>query len=83
MSGRRYDLSAFEQIVVLGAGKASAELAVGLEKLLGTRLGGGLVVVRRRPAVAPLRVSIVEAGHPSPPLPASTPAGHLSRRGQG
>jgi len=33
--GRRYDLSAFERVVVLGAGKASGELALGLERLLG------------------------------------------------
>jgi glycerate-2-kinase len=66
VSGRRYDLSAFERIVVLGAGKASAELAIALEQLLGAYLSDGLVVVRRRPGIAPERVALMEAGHPVP-----------------
>jgi len=53
--GRSYDLSAVRRLVVLGAGKASAEVAVALEQMLGPRLDGGTVVVphshsARRPA---------------------------------
>ncbi len=66
VSGRRYDLSAFERIVVLGAGKASAELAFALEQLLGEHLTDGLVVVPRRPEVAPGRIVMIEADHPVP-----------------
>lgn len=64
--GRRYDLSAFERVVVLGAGKASGELALGLERLLGTRVSGGLVVVPRLPEVLPARVEFIAADHPFP-----------------
>jgi glycerate 2-kinase len=35
---RRYDLSAIDRLVVLGAGKASAEAAQALEQMLGPRL---------------------------------------------
>ena len=53
--GRSYDLSAVDRLVLLGAGKASAELATAVEQLLGPRLDGGVVVVPRaaeRPATA-------------------------------
>jgi len=43
--GRSYDLSAVRRLVVLGAGKASAEVAVALEEMLGPRLDAGIVVV--------------------------------------
>ena len=43
--GRSYDLSAVDRLVVLGAGKASAEVAAALEQMLGPRLDGGIVVV--------------------------------------
>jgi hydroxypyruvate reductase/glycerate 2-kinase len=64
--GRSYDLRAFDKIVVLGAGKASVELALGLEELLGERVTGGLVVVPGPPEVAPRRIRLVEATHPLP-----------------
>jgi glycerate 2-kinase len=64
--GRAYDLSAARRLVVLGAGKASAELAVALEDLLGPRLDAGVVVVPR-PALTPARRLTMMAGeHPVP-----------------
>ena len=45
--GRSYDLAAVDRLVVLGAGKASAEVATALEQMLGPRLDGGVVVVPR------------------------------------
>ena len=65
-AGRRYDLSTFERIVVLGAGKASGELALCLEQLLGAHLSGGLVVVPGLPERLPERIELVEADHPLP-----------------
>ena len=50
--GRSYDLSAVDRVILLGAGKASAELAAAVEQLLGPRLDGGVRryrVPRRRP----------------------------------
>jgi glycerate 2-kinase len=66
VAGRSYNLSAFENIVILGAGKASGELALALEQLLGPRLTDGIVILQRNPAVAPKRLSVLEADHPLP-----------------
>ena len=64
--GRSYDLSAVGRLVVLGAGKASAEAALALEQMLGPRLAGGAVVVPRAAGVATQRVTLMEADHPIP-----------------
>jgi glycerate 2-kinase len=61
---RRYDLRSFRNIYVIGAGKASARMAVAIERLLGARITGGLV---NAPDAAKLRrVEIRECGHPIP-----------------
>ncbi|HTK87155.1 MAG TPA: DUF4147 domain-containing protein, partial [Nitrospiraceae bacterium] len=41
-----YDLNRYTRIFAIGAGKASARMAVALEQRLGTRLTGGAVVVK-------------------------------------
>jgi glycerate 2-kinase len=61
-----FDLSAFNRIRVVGAGKASAPMARALEALLGDRLFGGLVTVKYGHTVALHRIELVEAGHPIP-----------------
>jgi glycerate 2-kinase len=62
--GRRYHLKSFRNIYVIGAGKASARMAVAVEGLLGARITGGLV---NAPNAAKLRrVEINECGHPIP-----------------
>jgi len=65
--GRSYDLSAVDRLVLLGAGKASAELATAVEQLLGPRLDGGVVVVPR-PAERPAdsRLTVLPGEHPVP-----------------
>jgi glycerate-2-kinase len=65
--GRSYDLSAVDRLVLLGAGKASAELATAVEQLLGPRLDGGVVVVPR-PAERPAHscLTVLPGEHPVP-----------------
>lgn len=63
---RRFDLDAFDRLVVIGAGKASAVMARGLEKVLGRRIAQGIVVVKYGHGVPLDRVRILEAGHPIP-----------------
>ncbi len=61
-----YDLTQYRRILVLGAGKASARMALGLERLLGKRIVDGVVAVKEG-HVEPLdRVRLVEASHPVP-----------------
>jgi glycerate 2-kinase len=63
---RPYDLSQHAKIYVIGAGKATAKMALALEELLGERLSGGLVIVKRGHTVRLPTLEIVEAGHPIP-----------------
>jgi glycerate 2-kinase len=63
---RRYDLSRYENIWIIGTGKASAAMAHTLEDMLGSRVTGGLITVKYG-HLEPLRkVRIIEAGHPVP-----------------
>ena len=66
VDGRGFDLERVRRIVVVGAGKASAEMAQAVEALLGDRVGEGLVVVKERGAAALSRIQLVEGGHPIP-----------------
>jgi hydroxypyruvate reductase len=64
--GVSYDLAAYDRILVVGAGKATARMAQAVEKLLGSRITQGLVIVKYGHK-APLRlVEQVEAAHPVP-----------------
>jgi len=64
--GRNYDLSAVDRLAVLGAGKASAEVAAALEEMLGPRLDGGMVVVPRAAAKPMRRLTVLPGEHPVP-----------------
>jgi glycerate 2-kinase len=70
---RGYDLSAVDRLVVLGAGKASAEVATALEQMLGPRLDGGVVVVPRAAENPMRRLTVLSGEHPIPD-PASVAA---------
>lgn len=61
-----YDLSRYNRLIVVGAGKASARMAQSLESIVGSRIEGGLVVVKTGHS-APLRhITVIEAAHPIP-----------------
>ncbi|MBD0315314.1 MAG: DUF4147 domain-containing protein [Nitrospiraceae bacterium] len=64
--GKTYDLRRYDRVLAVGAGKASARMAQALEELLGSRLEGGLVVVKWGHKERIEKVSLVEAGHPVP-----------------
>lgn len=61
-----YDLSAYERVIVLGAGKAGARMCLGLEQLLGERIHSGVVAVKEGHTEKLGRVTLVEASHPVP-----------------
>ncbi len=63
---KRYDLSRFRRVIVLGAGKAGAEMAKALEEILGDYLTGGWVNVKYGHQADLECVSVNEAGHPFP-----------------
>ena len=62
----RYKLRPGGRIIVTGAGKASAHMARALERILGRRIDGGVVVTQKGHAVPCKRIEILEANHPVP-----------------
>ncbi len=66
VADREYALPAFENIYVVGAGKASAAMAFALEEILAEKLTAGLINVKYG-HVEPLKtIELIEAGHPVP-----------------
>ena len=63
---RKYRLSEFENIYVIGAGKAGAQMAQAVEKLLGRRITAGLVNIKYGHAARLRRIELNECGHPLP-----------------
>jgi glycerate 2-kinase len=65
-AGAGYELDAFNRVLVVGAGKATARMALALEDALGNRITAGLIVVKEG-HTAPLKIiKQVEASHPVP-----------------
>lgn len=62
----RYDLTKYDRVRFLGAGKASQAIAVAVEEILGGRLDDGLVVVKRGQPRRVHRIRFHEASHPIP-----------------
>jgi hydroxypyruvate reductase len=64
---RRYRLSSFRDVYVVGAGKAGAPMALAVERVLGSRIRAGLVNVKYAHTIKGLKhVKLNECGHPVP-----------------
>lgn len=66
IEGTNYKLKAFRNIYVIGAGKASAAMALAVERLLGRRITGGLINVKDGHIAKLKRVELNECSHPVP-----------------
>src|SRR4051812_27389607 len=66
VADKSYDLSAYERVIVVGAGKASAPMAAAVEEVLGERVVDGLVVVKHGHTHPTRTVQLREASHPIP-----------------
>jgi len=65
-AGAAYELDDFSRVLVVGAGKATARMALAIEDALGDRITEGLIVVKEG-HTAPLKtIRQVEASHPVP-----------------
>jgi glycerate-2-kinase len=62
--GREFRLSG--RVIVIGAGKASAQMAAAVEEIIGHHITDGLVVTRYGYGLPLKRIRLVEAGHPIP-----------------
>lgn len=60
------NLDQFDEIVVIGAGKAGAPMARAVESVLGPRITGGVVSVKAGHVEELEHVQLIEAGHPVP-----------------
>ena len=63
---QRYRLDAFRNVYVIGAGKASAQMAQPIERLLGKRIAAGLINVKYDHTARLRRIALNECGHPIP-----------------
>ena len=63
---KTYNLSGFDRISVIGAGKASAAMARAMEEILDERLNSGLVITKHNHSLPLDKVHVIEAGHPVP-----------------
>jgi glycerate 2-kinase len=61
-----FDLATVNRVLVVGAGKASANMAQALEALLADRIDSGLISVKYGHGQSLRRIEIIEAGHPLP-----------------
>lgn len=64
VDGRLYQ--DFDEILVMGAGKAGAAMAQAVEDILGDRITAGLVIVKDGHLLPTRRITLREAAHPVP-----------------
>jgi glycerate 2-kinase len=60
------DLSVLQNIIVVGAGKASAAMARAIENILGSEIAAGHIVTKYDHSVPLEFIKVTEAGHPVP-----------------
>ena len=63
---REYNLNNYENIYVVGGGKACAPMAKAMEELLGDKIDNGLIVVKYNHGLPLNKIETVEASHPIP-----------------
>lgn len=78
----RFDLRKFDRIVLLGAGKASARMALAVEGMLGDRISGGVIAVKSGHTERLARCEVLEAGHPVPDASSVRAAGAVAHAAQ-
>ena len=61
-----YELDSYENVYVIGMGKAAASMAQAIEEILGDKLSGGIVNVKYGHGVPLGKIKINEAAHPVP-----------------
>lgn len=63
---RQFRLDDYDGILVVGAGKAVAPMAMAVEDLLGDRISDGVIVVKDEHGLPLKKIKVREAGHPVP-----------------
>ncbi len=63
---KQFSLKDYDKIHVVGAGKAVAPMARGVEDLLGNRISDGVIVVKDEHGLPLKKIKVCEASHPVP-----------------
>jgi glycerate 2-kinase len=63
---QRLDFSRFENVYVVGAGKAGASMAAAAERVIGRRITAGFMNVKDAPSTRLRRIELHKSGHPVP-----------------
>jgi len=63
---REYGLNNYENIYVVGGGKACAPMAKAMEDILGDKIDDGLIVVKYNHGLPLKKIETIEASHPIP-----------------
>ena len=63
---KEYGLNTFDRIMCVGAGKASGEMALALEHILGSRISGGYIAIKDIPEYRPKNIQLFDTSHPIP-----------------
>ena len=65
---RKYDLNAFNQIIVIGGGKAAKRTGAELVKIIGEKISAGVLNVYQDQADEPIssKIKLFAADHPTP-----------------
>lgn len=63
---KKFDLSRFKKIQVLGAGKSAAPMAAAAEVILKDNLFDGLIITKYGHGCRLSKIKVIEAGHPLP-----------------
>lgn len=66
VDSKTYNLKEFESIYTIAFGKAASSMAEGIEKVLGDRLTGGLVISNLQPEKHFKKLGFYLSGHPAP-----------------
>jgi glycerate 2-kinase len=65
-SPKKFDLTPFQKIIILGAGKSAVPMAAACEELLKDKLFDGLIITKYGHTRRLSKIRIVEGGHPLP-----------------
>jgi glycerate-2-kinase len=66
IKNKAFDLNKFKRIFVIGAGKATAQMALALEKILRHRIFKGFIIVKHGHSEKLNKIKVLNAGHPIP-----------------
>jgi len=63
---RSYQLARYNNLYILGAGKATAPMAAAIEDMIDEKITGGIITVKFGYVTDLKRINLIEAGHPIP-----------------